>query len=184
VRHSRDGHVVLPFGSLRKVFLPFDVGVDAEVGRLDGKIGNPAASLEVVRTAALIDLARSDDFRSRLAIGPVGRWDMAIERNPFAIDEHVVAPFSLAGASLHLESNDGITIADVQVEGGTAWHNATGWRHMVRGEASLERTVLSINDRPVALVVGARYQEAELLGQIGARFVLVQRRDPRVSLHR
>jgi hypothetical protein len=184
VRHSRDGHVVLPFGSLRKVFLPFDVGVDAEVGRLDGKIGTPAASLEVVRTAALIDLARSDDFRSRLAIGPVSRWDMAIERNPFVIDEHVVAPFSLAGANLHLESHDGITIADVQVEGGTAWHNATGWRHVVRGEASLERTVLSINDRPVALVVGARYQEAELLGQIGARFVLVQRRDPRVSLRR
>jgi hypothetical protein len=85
---------------------------------------------------------------------------------------------------MHLESHDGLTTADVQIEGGTAWHNDTGWRHVVRGEASLERTVLSINDRPVALVVGARYQETELLGQIAARFVLVQHRDPRVSLRR
>jgi hypothetical protein len=182
VRHSRDGHIVLPFGSLRKVFLPFDIGVDAEVGRLDGKIGAPTASLEVVRTAALIDLSRSEDFRQRFAIGPVGRWDVAVARNAFGIDEHVVSPFSLAAANLHLESNDGITIADVSVEGGTAWHNATGWKSVVRGEASLERTVLSINDRPVALVVGARYDAAELLGQVAARFVLIHRRDPRVSL--
>ena len=184
VRHSRDGHVVLPFGSLRKVFLPFDVGVDAEVGRLDGKIGDPTARLEVVRTAALVDLSRSEDFRQRIAIGPVGRWDVELAREPFAITEHVVAPFSLAAANLHLESSDGITIADVSVEGGTAWHNATGWRAVVRGEASLERTVISINDRPVALVLGARYEAAELLGQIAARFVLVHRRDPRVSLQR
>ena len=30
LRHSEDGHLVLPFGRPRKIFLPFDLGAEAE----------------------------------------------------------------------------------------------------------------------------------------------------------
>jgi hypothetical protein len=182
LRHSRDGHVVLPFGSLQKLFLPFDVGVETTVGRLDGKLDVPDATLEVVRTAALIDLSRSEDFRQRLAIGPAARWDVALDREPVAITQHSVAPFSLAALSAHLESANGITVADLRLEGGTAWHSDGGWHRVVRGEATLERTIIAINDRPVSLVLGARYDSTEWIGQLAARFALFQHRDARVSL--
>ena len=51
-------------------------------------------------------------------------------------------------------------------------------------EASLERIVLAINDRPVALFAGVNYDSVrdETIARIGARFVLFDRADPRVSL--
>src|SRR5678809_524049 len=30
VRHARDGHILLPFGAGRKIFLPFDVGAEGQ----------------------------------------------------------------------------------------------------------------------------------------------------------
>ncbi|HEV7554504.1 MAG TPA: hypothetical protein VGO00_03550, partial [Kofleriaceae bacterium] len=66
LRHSHDGHIVLPFGTPRKIFLPFDVGVEAQAGQLDGKLGDPTATLGVVRAVMLFDITRSDDFRRRL----------------------------------------------------------------------------------------------------------------------
>lgn len=49
----------------------------------------------------------------------------------------------------------------------------------------MERIVLAVNDRPIALVLGARYESAtdEATAGIAARIVLVHRLDPRVSLH-
>jgi hypothetical protein len=186
LRHARDGKIVIPLGTPRKVFLPFDIGVETEVGRVDGEIGGMSAVLGVVRTAALVDVSRSEDFRRRLAFGPVARWDIDFDRKPLTATEHVVAPFSLVGATAHIESSNGLSIADVRVEGGSLWRGGSGWHPVVSGAISIERIVLAIDDRPIALVLGARYDSAtdELLGQVGARFVLVQHRDARVSLAR
>jgi hypothetical protein len=184
LRHTTDGHIVLPFGIPKKIFLPFDIGGFAEAGALRWRSGDAAATLGMVKTGALIDLARSRAFRRRFAIGPVARWDVELARSPLAIAEHVVAPFSTAIASIHAESHDGITSWDASVEAGTAWHGDTGWAPEAEAEATLERIAFAINDRPIALVLGVRYesQTDETIGRIGARVVLVHRRDPRVSL--
>jgi hypothetical protein len=190
LRHSRDGHIVLPLGRPRKVFLPFDIGALAEVGVLRWRTGTAAdaadatATLGVVKTAALIDLARSRSFRRRFAIGPVARWDLELERHPVAIARHVVAPFSAGIASLRLESQTGRLTGELRVEAGAAWTSDAGWRPEASAEATVERVVLAVNDRPIALVLGARYDSAadEAIARIGARVVLFDRRDPRVSL--
>ncbi len=66
IRHSRDGHIVLPFGDPpAKLWLPFDVGALAEVGALSWR-PDATATIGVVKTAALVDLARSKDHRLRL----------------------------------------------------------------------------------------------------------------------
>jgi hypothetical protein len=34
LRHARDGHLVVPLGVPRKIFLPFDIGAETELGRV------------------------------------------------------------------------------------------------------------------------------------------------------
>ena len=183
LRHSRDGHLVLPLGTPKKIFLPFDIGALAEVGAIRWR-ADGTASVGVVKTAALIDLARSRNFRRRIAIGPAARWELEGLRHPLAVARHVVAPFSCGLASLHLESQTGRLVGELRIEAGTAWTSDAGWRPEAAAEASVERIVLAVNDRPIALVLGARYESAtdEAIARVGARVVLFHRRDPRVSL--
>jgi hypothetical protein len=185
IRHSRDGHIVLPFGDPpAKLWLPFDVGALVEVGALSWQ-PDATAAIGVVKTALLIDLARSKDHRLRLALGPVASWDIELARVPeLGVTDHVVAPFTSGLIDLRAESSAGLDIAALRVESGEAWYSDRGWLLATRAEASLERTVLSVNDRPVAVVVDARYDSAhnEASAGVGLRFAVVQHRDPRVHV--
>ncbi len=179
IRHARDGHLV--FGD-RKIFLPFDIGALVEVGTLRWT-DDASAHLGVVKTAMLVDLARSRDFRTRLAFGPVASWGVELMRAPIAVTEHVVAPFSSGLANLHLESSDGLYAGDLRVEAGVAWHTAGGWRPDTIASASLERILLAINDHPIALTLDARYESLTHEGTagVGVRIVVFHARDPRVA---
>jgi hypothetical protein len=181
LRHARDGHIVIPVGAPKKVFLPFDVGALVEVGRLRVRPGG-LSTLGVVKTAALIDLSRSRDFRRRLAVGPVASWDVELARSPVAVVDHRVSPFTALLAELHLESSSGLTSCDLRGEAGTAWQSSRGWERTLAVEAALERVVLAVDDRPIALFATGRYDRAagETLVAIGVRIVLFDRADPRV----
>lgn len=184
VRHARDGHIVLPLGGdARKVFLPFDIGALTEVGAVRWR-PDATATVGVVKTAALIDLARSRDFRYLLAIGPVARWDISLTRHPIAIAEHAVAPFTAGLFAGRLESASGLTWGELRVEAGTAWHGRTGWRPDANAEATIERIVLAINDRPLSLTAGVQYNSltGETFARLGVRIAIVQHMDQRVSL--
>jgi hypothetical protein len=185
LRHARDGHIILPFSTARKLFLPFDIGAEADVGTLSQQVGDDTARLGVVRTAALIDIGRSETFSHHLALGAVARWDVDLA-NQTMIDlvEHHVAPFSTAVADAYAESASGLTLAALRVEGGTAWSSVSGWAPQVTASARLERVVLALNDRPLSLFGGVRYdsERDELRGEVGLGFALFQRRDRRVDL--
>jgi hypothetical protein len=184
LRHARDGHITIPIGNTPKnVFLPFDIGALVEVGRLH-YLPTSRSDLDVVSTALLIDLARTRDFRTRFAIGPVGSWDLTFDSTHTVTDQRV-APFSALLADFHLESHSGLTIADVRADGGYAWHTTGSWAPRIRAEADLERVVVAVNDHPIALYASALYDSdtKEAIAGVGLRVVLVQRRDPRVSLN-
>jgi hypothetical protein len=155
------------------VFLPFDIGAYVEAGSVRahdmGEI-----SISMVKTAALIDLWRSRDFRRRFAIGPMARWDVGLSREPIAIARHVVAPFSTGMMNLHIESANGLTVGDITVEAGSAWTSNAHWQPEIRAEGSLERTLLAINDRPIAVLVGVRYwsETDETTARVAARIAL------------
>jgi hypothetical protein len=53
-----------------------------------------------------------------------------------------------------------------------------------RAEASVERVILAVNDRPITLFADVRYESitAETIAGLGVRIVLLDRMDPRVSL--
>lgn len=184
VRHARDGHLVLPLGAPKKIFLPFDIGALAEVGALRWRAEDATAVLGVIKTAALVDFARSRNFRRRLALGPAARWDIELERSPIAVVRHAVAPFTTGLANLRMESQTGRLVGELTIEAGTVWRPDTGWRPSATASASLERILLAINDRPIALILGARYDSttSEATARVAARIILFHRRDPRVSL--
>jgi hypothetical protein len=183
LRHTRDGHLVIPLGTPKKVFLPFDIGGLVESGRVTRRLDG-TYELGIVKTAALVDLWRSRDFRRRLAIGPLARWDVTVTARPIILGHHAISPFSAAIANFHMESGNGLTVADLSVEAGTAWTTDAGWRPDARAEASLERVIMAVNDRPIALMLNAKYASAtdEAIASIGARVVLYQPRDQRVSV--
>ena len=183
LRHTRDGHIVIPLGEPKKVFLPFDIGGLVESGRVTRRLDG-TYELGIVKTAALVDLWRSRDFRRRLAIGPLARWDVTVSARPIILGHHSISPFSAGIANFHMESANGLTVADISVEAGTAWTTDMGWHPDVRAEASLERVIIAVNDRPIALMLNAKYASAtdEAIASIGARVVLFQARDQRVSL--
>ncbi|MEJ7597111.1 MAG: hypothetical protein WKG01_04305 [Kofleriaceae bacterium] len=186
LRHARDGHIVLPLGTPKKIFLPFDIGASADLGIVSWRPDEPTATLGLVKVAALVDLARARGFRRRVAFGAVARWDMTIEREDRRISDHVVAPFSMAIANLRAESASGIYVADLRIEAGTAWRTSSGWTPEAQLEATVERIVLAVNDRPIAMMLGARYETAteEATARVGARIAIFNRRDSRVSLDR
>ena len=181
-RHARDGHIVIPLGVPKKVFLPFDVGGLVEAGALRVRDDMPAR-LRIVKIGGILDFARSRNFSRRLAFGPVARWDVDVSTKPWDLGEHIVAPFSEGMANLHYETNNGRTVADLRLEAGMAWHSNSGWEPTAEAEATLERIVLAINDRPISLVLGARYETEteEAIARVGARIVLFDHRDPRVQ---
>ncbi len=185
LRHARDGHIVIPLGTPKKVFLPFDIGGFAEAGRVEWIPGTTAVKIGVVRTAALFDLSRTRSFRRRIAFGPSARWDIDADRDAMTLTQHSVSPFTTLLTNIHFESANGRHVANFELETGSAWHSkGQGWSPEVRAEASLERIVVAVNDHPISLVLGARYdsQTDEVLAKVGARVVLFDRKDPRVQL--
>ncbi len=184
LRHARDGHIVIPLGTPKKVFLPFDIGATAEAGRIEWVPGSTAVRLGVVKTAMLFDLSRTQSFRRRIAFGPVARWDIDADRDAMTLTQHTVSPFSSLVANVHLESTNGRSLANFEIEGGQAWHSKEGWRPDARAEATLERIVVAVNEHPISIVLGVRYESItdEVLAKVGARVVLFDRRDPRVQL--
>jgi hypothetical protein len=183
VRHARDGHILLPLGTPKKVFLPFDIGAEVTAGTIAWR-PDSLARLGVVETALVFDFARTRSFTRRFQIGPLARWEFDVKRELALPSEHFIAPFSVGEANLRLESLNGLTVGELRVEAGTVWHSDSGWKPQARAEASLERILLAINDRPIAITMGARYdtETGEALARIGARIALYSHRDPRVSL--
>jgi hypothetical protein len=183
MRHARDGHIVLPLGVPKKVFLPFDVGGFAEAGTVVWRDA-PTTRIGVINMGGLVDFARTRTFRRRLAFGPSARWEIDVMQDPRSITEHFVAPFSTGIANIHLESANGRLVGDLRAEAGLVWSNLDGWQPAARAEAMVERIMLAINDRPISLVLGARYESetGEAIARVGARIVLFDRHDPRVSL--
>jgi hypothetical protein len=141
----------------------------------------------VVKIAALVDFARTRGSKLRFAIGPVVRWDIDVDRSMGRIgkvSEHAVSPFTVGMANLKAESKDGLWVGELRAEAGTVWHTKADWQAEAQAEATLERIVIAINDRPIALTAGVSYATAteEAIARIGARVVLVHRNDKRVNL--
>lgn len=183
VRHARDGHILLPFGIDRKLFLPFDVGAEVDVGSLAGEVLATELDIGVIRGALLFDLARTDNFRRRVAIGLAAHWNMVLDRQELSIRRQRVAPFTLGTISAHAESATGITRGTLRIDAGGSWTSPVGWKRHVALEGRLERILVAINGRPLSVVAGLRvHAEGDARARVGIAFAPLLRRHPRVNL--
>ena len=160
LRHSREGYLLFPGSPPRRVPVPFDVGLETAAGRVEGRRSQDELRLTAVRGALLVDLARSDTFRRRAALGTVARWDLRLDRERQAIVEQSVAPFSVGMLGLYAESADGLTLASLSSEAGYATlGKGGGWRPLLAVELTVERTLLAVNDHPLNLYATGRFEE-------------------------
>ncbi len=184
LRHARGGHIVIPTSPPHKIWTPFDLGFETTVLSLDGTRDADTARLGMVRAAIVVDLLRSADFTRRLELGPAVRWDVVLSRPRREIDEHLVAPFSVGEATLHLESRDGLSVIGAGAQAGVIWSNKVGWRPIFAARAGVERVVFALNDRPFSLYAEAAWTEPQdggVSATIGLRLAVFGRRrtDPR-----
>jgi hypothetical protein len=164
LRHSRDGHIMLPTSPPKKLWLPFDIGAEADAGALRLVPGDPHVDVGVVRAAVVLEPLRSGSFRARLTVGPLVRWDVLADLDSKTADEHRVVPFTEGAAALHLESRDGLSVLDVRAEGGASWSSTTGWGRAASTELGVERVLVAVNDVPIAA-----FAQAGWSGGVGGR---------------
>ncbi len=161
LRHDGSPSLVLPASPPVAVPFPFDVGFDAEVGRVEVPDARPLVRVGVVRAELVLDPWRAGRRGNGLALGVGARYDLEAHGAPALSTPrlvHRVAPMTAASVRLHLESGDGRSA--LALRGDVVPHYASdgGFRFMALSSAHAERTLLAVADQPVAAVLDGTYR--------------------------
>ncbi len=162
VRHRASPFVLVPGPRPFRLPFPFDVGLLAEFG---GAAWDASRRRELdltpVRSALLLDLASHLRLR-RLAFGPEVAWAVRLSKGGEPV--HRIVPFSGGVVDALAESADGLVAARLTVRGGSSLSVPGGARTFLEASAVVERVVLAVNDRPVAI-----YAEGAVRGGASGR---------------
>lgn len=172
LRHSESPSIVLPFSPPLTIGFPFDVGLDAELGRVTVPITpvvlpgfeakQPWIHVGVVRTSFLLDPWRSGKTGRSLTLGVGVRYDVdvygapTLEKPRFV---HRVAPLTSGSARFRFQTDDGLLAIDVFGEAAPHWTSEDRWAFLANASARVDRTLIAINDQPIGAYaeVGYRY---------------------------
>lgn len=163
LRHDESPSLVLPASPPVGLPFPFDVGIDAEAGRVS--VGSTAAApvihVGVLRAALLLDPWRSRAPGRIFALGIGARYDLDVEapggRRATRI-RHRVAPMTAGSVRLRAESEGGLWVADARVEVAPCWSSEGSWAPLARAAAHLERTLIAVADQPITAFVEGAYR--------------------------
>ncbi|WP_437908487.1 hypothetical protein WME95_11840 [Sorangium sp. So ce327] len=180
LRHDESPRVVLPMSPPIAVPFPFDIGAEAEVGRVsipsiprrqgDGSPA-PLIRLGVARATAILDPWRTGEAGRSFEIGLGVRYDIdayAESPSPRAAPArrtlgeprvvHRIAPMTAGSLRLRLQSGDGLTVFDGRGDVVPHWTSEERWRVLVRSAAHVERILAAIDDQPIAAVIEGEYR--------------------------
>lgn len=177
LRHDESPSVVLPLSPPVSVPFPFDIGLDAEVGRVSIPATPPAAiaggapapviRAGVVRASAVLDPWRTGEPGDSLEIGFGVRYDVdaypADGAPPRII--HRVAPMTAGSLRFRLQSEDGLTVLDCRGDFIPHWTSEDRWRVAVLSSARVERALAAVEDEPIALVLDGGYRLSPATGE-------------------
>jgi hypothetical protein len=158
MRHSAEPSLTLPSSPPRRVFFPFDVGVECELGRLqlrplDGE--RERLEVEVARAGVVLDPWRAGRPGNDLRLGLGVRYDVELAGRPGLSDpeaRHRLAPFTAAWARFRWQDEPGLTALEVLVDAFPHWSPGRGWDAGAEAHARVERVLVALDDQPLALV--------------------------------
>lgn len=173
-RHDASPSLVLPTSPPVGLPFPFDVGFDAEAGRVAvtavgrgaagvGGVGGPVIHVGVARGALLLDPWRSGVTGRLFTIGLGARYDLDIEGAGTKATMttrviHRVAPMTAGSLRLRVESRDGLSVIDASGEIAPCWSSLGRWTFSARSGIHLERTLVAVQDQPIAAVLEGGYR--------------------------
>ena len=195
-RHDLAPRIVLPSSPPASIPFPFDIGVDSEFGRvtvtraapLGKRDGLPVAFMRVgvAHATAFVDPLRSDNPGRSIEIGVGVRYDIDLFgaqtgsgdsdslKTPRIV--HRIAPGTAASLRLRFESLDGLWAWDTRGEVVPHWSSERRWAVAALAHTRLERTLIAINDEPIAAFFDASWR------LVPATFELAPLHDVRVTL--
>ncbi len=171
VRHRSSPFVLVPGPRPMRLPFPFDVGLRVEVGGASWDADRPRdLRLAPIRSALLLDMAGHGLFR-RLALGPEVSWGVRIRKGAETI--HEIVPFTAGVLDVRAESRDGLAAAALTFRGGSSLDVPGGAEGFLEGSVTLERVVVAVNDRPIALYASAALRRGaagrDVEGSVGVR---------------
>lgn len=166
LRHDESPSLVLPSSPPIGIPFPFDVGFEAEVGRVSASDRFPRAisdqarvptlQIGVLRGALLFDPWRSGAPGRSVEIGVGARYDVDVFAAPTLSQPrvvHRVAPMTATSLRLRYRTDDGLFSLDARGDVIPHWTSEGRWRLAALAALRLERVVLAIDDQPISLVL-------------------------------
>lgn len=171
LRHDESPSLVLPSSPPVGIPFPFDIGFEAEVGRVTASDRFPLSrgsgaqlpqlQLAVLRGALLFDPWRSGDVGRSLEIGIGARYDLDVFGAPtlsHARLVHRVAPMTAASLRWRYRTDDGLFSFDARGDVVPHWTSEGVWRLAALGALRVERIVLAIDDQPLTIVLDGAWR--------------------------
>jgi hypothetical protein len=167
-RHVDEGSLLLPTTPPIRLPFPLDLGLYSRGLRYERRIEEgPGWVFETGRIGLLIDPLRSRSGRFHLGFGPVLAHQL---RHNGVTLHHELTPLTAVEVFINAESEDGLWVFRLSGWGGwtfTPENNQPNAILRARGELSLERVLLAINDQPISVCVrgGGAFHEAGAFAQ-------------------
>ncbi|MBK8251380.1 MAG: hypothetical protein IPK82_01765 [Polyangiaceae bacterium] len=171
LRHSESPSIVLPVSPPLTVGFPFDVGLDAELGKVTVPVvpvtlpgfekPAPWVHLGVVHAAFTLDPWRPGVPGRALALGIGVRYDVDVYGAPTLSAPrfvHRIAPLTSGSARFRYQTDDGIWMMDVYAEATPHWTSENTWSFFGAAHARVDRTLIAINDQPIGAYADVHYQ--------------------------
>lgn len=177
-RHDLAPRIVLPSSPPASIPFPFDIGIDSEFGHVTVtrvspvgiRDGSPLAFMRVgvARATAYLDPLRADNPGRSIEIGLGVRYDVDLygdqvgTGSPDSIKTprivHRIAPGTAASLRIRLESLDGLWVWDTRGDVVPHWSSERRWVMGASAQTHLERTLIAINDQPIAVFFDASWK--------------------------
>ncbi|MBK9518420.1 MAG: hypothetical protein IPO09_13930 [Anaeromyxobacter sp.] len=152
VRRLAEPFILLPGPRPVRLPFPFDVGMLVEAGGVRWERAREReAEVRLLRSTLLLDLARHLPGVRRAGFGPELAYDLWLSRD--AAPVHLLVPFTGGALDLAAESADGLWVATLAARAGAALRVPGGFAGYASAALGLERVVLAVNDRPIALAL-------------------------------
>ena len=155
-RHVDEGFLLLPTNPPARLPFPLDLGLYARVARYERRVEEGTGwTLETARIAMLLDPVRSPSGRYHFGLGPALAHQLTHDGTAL---RHELTPLTALQVVMSFESDDGLWVFRTVGHAGwtfdpTAFQSGGAFR--VRGEVSLERVLVAVNDQPVSLQLRA-----------------------------